>query len=473
MAFAPRLPVTPFLDNSTGMPAAAWHQYLASLGATTTTATVATATGGTTNVATSVPTATAASVVTFPALPSPAFTAISPGAVIPKFRVRCFIPATPETTALDLYYQEADSITTIDPNGWIHHGTVGSVTGTPLTPSSFVDVEILNAQPTATGRAYFFVYILSNASEKSGPSETSDAFIWPPNGQFLVDPLNPQIFAALDNNGNVTKIKVSTKFAQPMETLPDGFAVMYSMTDVPNQVTITADAGDTLTIGTADIEANGTGVALAGSTAGEIVNTDLSHPNDPSQYPIISKYWVQFGQSSWRKATGVTLTSFLFDPPFEFAPTAGETTNWAEIGWFDDRTTDTADTYGVPGESYRLGCLTSGTQYEVLSWTGVTNTSGTFYITGCNRGLEGTVPLNAAGLTMHYYPAPGAGTVIIPIPASSFTVAPDGTQTAETEVNITLPAGWSMSVTCMTYKGVLGKLIRSDIVPLTFGGIYK
>lgn len=471
MALAPKLPVTPFLDPKTGMPSLAWHQYLASLGGTTA-STVATPAASTTTGTTSVSsTASTSSVETIPTPSAPSFVALSPGAVIPKFRIRCPIPATGNASKLDVYYQSAPQASEINENGWIHLGSVGSVTGTPFTPSSNYDVEILNPAPTATGEQYFAIFTLSNSTATSNPSPISDGLIWPPTGQFLADPMNPVIMASLDSTGAVTKIRITTGFAPNMTEVPDGFAVMYSMTDVPNAVSIVADNGPDLTVGSTTIEATGTGTILAGSTVGEIVNTTSVSPNN-TDFPLISKYWCQYGQSSWRKATGVTPTSFLFNPPFDVDPVAGETINWAEIAWFDDRGPDSGDTYGVPGESYRLGCLVSGTSYEVLSWSGVTNSSGIFHITGCVRGLEGTVPLNAAGLTMHYYPAPGQGTTIIPIPAASFTKSTDGTFQAQAEANIRLPAGWSMSVSCMTYKIVLGKIIRSDIVPLAYGGTF-
>lgn len=473
MAFPPKYPVTPFLDPKTGMPTEAWHQFLLAIGSSSTVATPVVVTSAPAALP-SAPATTSSSVTAFAALSAPQFVALSPGAVVPKFRVRCQIPdGIPPATKLDLYYQTAVSDGTIDPNGWINYGTVGSLTGTPFTPNSLVDVEVLNPPPSPSGKQYFAIYILSNQSETSAPSATSAGLVWPPIGQFLIDPESPSLKAAIDVNGNVTKIRVTTNFAQPMETLPDGLAVMYSMTNLPNQVSILTDGGADLTIDSVVIEASGTITALAGSSVGELVTTSQYSPNN-TNLPTVSMYWAQFGASQWRKATGVTATSFLFDPPFDIGPTVGETVNWVEIPWYDDRSVDSADTYGVPGESYKLGCLTNGVDYEVLSWSNVyQDGTGKFHISGCIRGLEGTVPLNAAGLSMHYYPAPGAGTVIVPIPALSFIKAADGTWTGQAEVNISIPAGWSVSLSCATYKTVLGKIIRSNIVPLSYGGAYS
>jgi len=472
MAFPAKYPVTPFLDQKTGMPTEAWHQFLLSLGVASTVATATTSTS--TGTPSAIPSATGSAVVTFPGLDKASFVALSPGAVIPKFRVRCPIPnSSIPITKIDLYYQVAQQLTEIDPNGWIHYGSVGSLSGTPYTPNSFIDIEVLNPPPSPAGEQYFAVFTVSNASETSTHSAISDGLTWPPIGQYLIDPMNPVLFAAIDSTGIVTKIRVTTGFAQPMESLPDGLAVMYSLTNMPNQVSILTDSGADLTIDSVTIEASGTIPILAGSTAGEIINTSQYQPNDTS-LPTVSMYWAQFGTSQWRKATGVTATSFLFNPPFDLTPTAGETLNWVEIPWYDDRGIDGSDTYGVPGESYRLGCLVSGSNYEVLSWAGVTqDIYGHFHITGCVRGLEGTVPMSAAGLPMHYYPAPGAGTVIVPIPSLAFSKAADGTWTGQAEVNINIPAGWSVSLNCATYKIVLGKIIRSDIVPLAFGGAYS
>ncbi len=474
MAFPAKYPVTPFLDPKTGMPTEAWHQFLLAIGTPATVATPTITPTSSNTIAAPIPTVTAKTITPFPALSQPSFVALSPGAVVPKFRVRCPIPDTAiPVTQIDLYYQVAQQLTMIDPNGWIHYGTVGSLSGTPYAPNSFVDVEVLNPPPSPSGQQYFAVFTVSNSTETSPPSVISDGLSWPPTGQYLIDPMNPVLFAAVDSTGVVTKIRVPTGFAQPMESLPDGLAVMYSLTNLPNQVSILTDSGDDLTIDSVTIEASGTIPILTGSTAGEIVNTSQYQPNDTS-LPTVSMYWGQFGTSQWRKATGVTATSFLFNPPFDLTPTAGETLNWVEIPWYDDRGIDGSDTYGVPGESYRLGCLVSGVNYEVLSWAGITQDGdGHFHITGCVRGLEGTVPMSAAGLPMHYYPAPGAGTVIIPIPALAFSKAADGTWTGQAEVNINVPAGWSVSLNCATYKMVLGKLIRSDIVPLAFGGAYS
>lgn len=471
-AFSPKIPVTPFLDKNTGMPTTAWHQYLASLGATK--STVATASPSTTGNPVSVPTTTeSATVPAFPPLDAPLFVALSPGSVIPKFRIRCPIPATGTATKLDVYYQVATQQSTLSGNGWIHYGSVGSLDGTPFESLSLVDVEILNPQPTPAGKQYFAAFALSNSAGAQASSPISDGLTWPPAGQYLIDPENPILCASLDKSGNVTKIRVTANFPPTMETLPDGLAVMYSATDVPNAVSIASgNTGSDLVIDGTFIEAKGTGVLLAGSTVGELVNTTLTNPNN-TNFPLLSKYWVQYGTSQWRKATGVTATSFLFDPPFDVTPVTGETTNWAEIAWFDDRGPDSADTYGVPGESYRLGCLVSGTQYEVLSWTSVYQDGlEKFHIAGCVRGLEGTVPISADGLTMHYYPAPGAGTVIITIPALNFTKSTNGTWIGQAESNISVPAGWSVSLSCCTFKTVLGKIIRSDIVPLAYGGTY-
>ena len=288
----------------------------------------------------------------------------------------------------------------------------------------------------------------------------------------LVDPINPTLYAAMDGNGNIVKIKVSTSFPAGMPLPPTGFAVMYSMFDIPNSVTIASGGTtSTLVIETINVETQGTLNILAGSTTSLIINTDLANPNN-TDLPLASKYWAQFGASQWRKASGVTPTGYTFDPPFDILPVAGETLNWAEISWFDQRGTDPSGVYGRAGESYRLAAINNGTQYEVMGWEGVSQSSGNFSITGCVRGLEGTTPIVADGLTFHYYPAPGAGTNLITIPATDFTQSSSGVWSGETDVNVNIPAGYSVSMSCCVYAQVGGALFRSNIVPLGYGGSY-
>ncbi len=288
----------------------------------------------------------------------------------------------------------------------------------------------------------------------------------------LVDPVNPTLYAAIDSSGAVTKVKVTTSFPSGMPLPPTGMAIMYSMFDVPNSVTIASGGtGTDLVIGTVDILAQGTLTILAGSTTTSIVNTTSVNPNDTT-FPLSSKYWAQFGTSQWRKATGVTSTAYQFEQPFDITPVAGDTLNWVEIGWFDSRSVDTTGIYGRVGESYRLAAISNGTQYEIVSWSNVTQISGNFHIT-CTRGLEGTTPISADGLSFHYFPAPGSGTNLITIPAHAFTQGSNGSWVGETDVNVNIPAGYSVSMSCCVYAQVGGALFRSDIVPLSYGGTYS
>ena len=470
MAFPAKYPVTPFLDPKTGMPTEAWHQFLLTIGTPATVAPAST-TAAASLASVIQPVAVAATVQSqFPPLVAPTFVLLAPGAVIPNFRVRCVIPTTGAATQLDMYYQEASQLSMIDPNGWIHGATVGSLSSPPFTPNSLVDIVVSNPPPTPIDKQVFAIFTVSNSGGVSSPSAISLGLTWPPNGQYLADPVAPVLLASLDVNGNVTKIRVTMSFNQNSGTMPDGIAVMYSITDSPNQIGILLDSGNDLELGNAIINAHGTLNVLAGSSAGEIINTTTVQPNDTS-YGMMSRFWAQFNSSQWRKVTGITPTSFLFNPPFDVLPIAGETLNWVEMSWYDDRTIDGNDTYGAPGESYRLGCVVEGSNYEVLSWgrvyqDGVSN----FHVDGCVRGLEGTLPLNLTGQTMHYFPAPGAGTIIIAVPALAFTISPNGDWSGQTEANITVPAGWVGSLSCCTFKKVLGKIIRSNIVPMTYGG---
>ncbi len=290
----------------------------------------------------------------------------------------------------------------------------------------------------------------------------------------LPNPVTPTLYAQWDKNNVVNKVRVSSSFDSSFTSLPLGFVVFYSLEDFPNSCTIdSGNTSPTLTIGTVDIEASGTMTILSGSTESSIVLWDQATQINPSTLPLYGKYWGQYGTSQWRKATGVTPFAVTFSDPFNVAPTTGETLNWVEISWHDQRNIDTQGKYGIPGQSYKLACIANASgEYEILSWDGVQQVGGNFQITGCVRGLEGTIPIVADGLALNYFPAPGAGTTFFVIPANSFVQAQDGSWSAEMDVNITIPAGYSVSMSCCIYNLVNGQVVRSNLVPLVYGGTF-
>ena len=292
----------------------------------------------------------------------------------------------------------------------------------------------------------------------------------------LQTPSSATVYAGMDANGNVQKIRATINFSSDanFSVVPDGVYVFISAFDTPNSVTI-ASGGTTnsLTIGSADIlnSSSSTGetqfTILAGSTQSQIIAATTTSPLSQAiqNADFAGEFWANFGTSLWRRISRADATSFYFDEPFDIAPTTGEAMNWMQVSWHDERGT------GVPGDfggDYRLACLQNGSNYEIIRWSDVVDNAGSFQI-ACQRGLEGTTPIVADGLTLHYFPAPGPGTTMIYIPTASFTQS--GTSfTADAEAFIQIPKDYYGSISVCTYRNSNGQVLRSDIIPATFGG---
>lgn len=275
----------------------------------------------------------------------------------------------------------------------------------------------------------------------------------------LPAPSSVQAFASTDANGIVSQVKVQFKLAVTENLVPDGFALCVSVSDYANQLGIGTDSGATLTIDNAHVLASGSNYTIeSGSTTGYIEVATAANPL-PTSINLGGQFWAQYGTSQWRKVTSYDTLGFYFNEPFDVAPTVGLALNWVEITWTDERDSE-----------YRLAAIVSGSQYEIVKWTTLTETSGVFSVGGLTRAQEGTTQINGSGGTLNYYPAPGNGTRIIAFPSSSVTQNPDGTWTAESSTDITVPAGSSVAISALTWRNTTAGLLRSPIVPATYGG---
>lgn len=304
-------------------------------------------------------------------------------------------------------------------------------------------------QDLASVTAYPFTVIAPPVSSSAQPFSATIG---------LPAPSSVQVFATPDSSGDVSQIKVQFKMSVANNLVPDALALLVSVFDTPNQLGIVTDSGSSLTVDNAHILSSGTNTILAGSTTGYLVTQTATNPN-PSGIPIGGMYWAQFGASQWRKVTSYDALGFYFNQPFDVAPTAGETLNYVEIAWFDERDPE-----------YRMAAIVAGGQVEVVKWTTLTESGGVFSIGGLSRAQEGTTQINGSGGIMNYYPAPGSGTKIVVFDGASLTLNADGTYTGEANTNITAPVDSVVTIAAMTYRNTTAGAVRSPIVPATFGG---
>jgi len=279
----------------------------------------------------------------------------------------------------------------------------------------------------------------------------------------LRKPLEPKLWAHTDGEGHLTSARVSMRFdttaAEPIR--PTALCIMYSISDEENAIPVSGGVGPSLQITGGEVVAQGTHPILAGSSVGRIEVTTAAQPLAQGLTDL-GRFWGWYGTSQWRQLTGYDSTACLFDPPFDIAPTVGGTLNWVQLAWFDER----GNAYS--GE-FKLGVLTDGVSYEVVRWTMVSQTGPDFYLSSVERGVEGTPVMNADGLKIAYFPAPGPGTSIVQVPMAAFAES-NGQFIADTNLDVRINAGQYSSWSCCTFSIVDGVVFRSPIVPLTFAG---
>jgi hypothetical protein len=102
---------------------------------------------------------------------------------------------------------------------------------------------------------------------------------------------------------------------------------------------------------------------------------------------------------------------------------------------------------------------------EIIRWADVEVIGTDYYISGLERAQEGTSQISGGSL-VSYYPAPGAGTQEIAIPASAFTQVSPGVFAGSTNVDVLITAGYWGAATCCTYAVAGSQISRSNIVPI-------
>lgn len=279
-------------------------------------------------------------------------------------------------------------------------------------------------------------------------------------------PQNPLIFATPDQYGNITKAKIRVEFTKEQLEVDFGGKISYLMvflanSAMENYVHVSEGGfGTTLTLDSTAIIQQSTYTVLSGSSTTQIV---VKTPSDP--FPPLApggRVWAKLPGGHWRKVNRVDSTSAYFDVPHDVEPVVGELVEWMEVAWFDNRL----------GQS-KTAILTDGTNYEVIHWGDLTQdpTTDKILLTDCLRGMEGTTPIDATDKVLHYYPAPGAGTTIIRFPVECFNPVEEFVFVGETDVDLSIPAGSYTSISAAVYlTNTDGTIVRSDIVPVYYGG---
>ncbi len=282
----------------------------------------------------------------------------------------------------------------------------------------------------------------------------------------LTTPTSASIFAAADRNGFVGRGRLRLGVDESDGNRPDFVVVCYAVDSNPRTMTIDADDGTNLHIAAVNILAYaipGVGTQhdiLAGSTTSRLVIRTATNPI-PANVNYHGMYWGQFTTSKWRKATGHNDTTVEFRPPFDVTPVAGDKLNWSEITWFDERDPE-----------WRLGFLYNDAgDYEVVKWDVIDQTATDFYVVLSDRAQEGTTQIDGSGTTFGYYPAPGAGTEMFVLPLSAMVDQGGGIYEGAMDLNLSMkPDNW-VAMTVMTFKITSTGIVRSNLIPLAYGGV--
>lgn len=257
-------------------------------------------------------------------------------------------------------------------------------------------------------------------------------------------------FYEMDANGNVSRIKLRLT-VDISETIPSAVALMFSVQAVPRELGV-EDHGSYLRVTDANIMNEGTFKILAGSTKNNIVVATGSNPLPPID--LSGFFWGTLDGQEYRKATGSTSTGFQFTEGFTDSPVTNDDLTWIEIAWADERRDDFK----------LLHLVSSGGAGEIAKWSTIQFISGQYRI-AVERAQETTTQVTA--VTAQYYPAPGAGTETILIPASNFQELETNVFEGASDCSITIPPGSWGAVTIATYCLDGLRVVRSPIVPIT------
>lgn len=277
----------------------------------------------------------------------------------------------------------------------------------------------------------------------------------------LPSPASVKVDATVEPDGVVRRLRLRATFPNGVGGIaPTGVGLFVAAFPQDNACTITTDNGSRLLISNAHVLASGSTPILAGSTTKSIEITPATQPITDA-VNFAGMYWAQFGSSQWRKANGTTSTAVLFSTPFDVAPTTGQTLNWAELAWFDERSPE-----------FRLAAVfdASGNLIEIIRWASVEQDSSGFWLTGVQRGQEGTTQTSLAGKTLRYYAAPGPGTQVANFQTADWKPGTDGWFYADTAHEVNLKGDSYASMSCCLYLTTTNGIIRSALVPVAYGG---
>lgn len=304
-------------------------------------------------------------------------------------------------------------------------------------------------------------------------------------------PVDPRFTLNLDAYGNsTTSISVNTgAVLDSRGIVPDGMVLFLSTEKSQNALKITSGGvGTSLLVGGADFVQGsfnfssevllGMDIAegynyvelkpqiLAGSTRDyiKLLPDNTTTPFDVNGLKLEGRYWVTHNGTEFRCATKFDDFGMFIDPPFMSVPTPGALLDWFEMGFHDQRAYE-----------FRMGFLRApgSSAYEVIRWEAMEQTINGIELTGVERGIEGTTPINATGCELHYYPAygPGTFTEVLKVADGDFKLDSSGPEPrfiASKELMIPLQDMTWASATCCTYAIVDGQIIRSPIVPISY-----
>lgn len=257
-------------------------------------------------------------------------------------------------------------------------------------------------------------------------------------------------FYEMDAQGLVTRVKLRINLDISV-AIPSAIALMVSIQQVPRELDVT-DHSTYVTVDNANVLNSGSFTVLAGSTSDNIVVATTANPL-PS-IDLSGFFWGSLDGVVYRKATGSTTTAFQFAEPFTTGPMPGGTLSWVELAWADER----ADDFKL------MQVVAADGSMEVAKWTAISYTSGKYRI-AIDRAQEGTTQKTAD--KVRYYPAPGAGTETILVPASNFVEVENNVFEGSSDAQIQVPPGSWIAVTMATYVLEGMRVIRSPIVPIT------
>jgi len=259
-----------------------------------------------------------------------------------------------------------------------------------------------------------------------------------------------QGFYEMDAQGLVTRVKLRINLDISV-AIPSAIALMVSIQQVPRELDVT-DHSLYVKVDNSNVLNSGSFTVLAGSTSDNVVVATTANPLP--NIDLSGFFWGSVDGALYRKATGSTPTAFQFAEPFPTVPSPGDTLSWFETAWADER-----------AEDFRLmQVVAADGSMEVAKWTAINYVSGEYRIS-VDRAQEGTTQKTAD--KVRYYPAPGAGTETILVPASNFVEVENNVFEGSSDAQIQVPPGSWIAVTMATYVLEGMRVIRSPIVPIT------